>query len=100
MTSSLILVDGLRKQRRISQATIASALGVTQGHYSKALRGIVPLSNALRLRAEEWLAANGPLPADTEALVQILDLAAEIQERCMKIMHLSRTIDRVVDRTN
>lgn len=49
-------LSALRKSQGWSQEEVGQAIGVSQGHTSKVLRKIVPLSNRLKLRVAALLA--------------------------------------------
>lgn len=93
-TDPMSALERVRRQRGLRQAELAKALGVTQGHYSKLARGIVPLSSKVHGRTVAWLKEyGGPIEGDDAATVRMKKLASSIRAQCMELMHLS---DRVL----
>ncbi|WP_133032435.1 helix-turn-helix transcriptional regulator [Sphingomonas sp. PP-CE-1G-424] len=91
---SVISIETARRRLGRSQSQIATALGITQGHYSKVVKGQAPLSPALEGRMHEWLEANAqPVVLDAGAH-RMRELAASIRMQCIELMHLA---DRVLD---
>jgi transcriptional regulator with XRE-family HTH domain len=88
-------VEAARLASRLSQAQLAGLLGVTQGHYSKVVTAKVPLSEALRLRMQDWLGAQGDGTARSDARHRMQELAASIRRECMELMHLVETAEAV-----
>jgi transcriptional regulator with XRE-family HTH domain len=90
MTDVLESIERVRHARRLSQKAIADALGVTQGHYSKAVRGLVPLSVKLEVQIQAWIERNGRMPGEDDRVARRMgELAASIQAQCMELMHLT-----------
>jgi|GEM_PF-2878686 transcriptional regulator with XRE-family HTH domain len=86
-------LERARRQRGISQTTLADMLDVTQGHYSKVVRGLVPLSGKMAERVEAWLAEHGgPIEGDDAAALRLRQLATSIRAQCMELMHLSERV--------
>lgn len=93
-TLDLILsVEEARRAQRMSQATVARALVVTQGHYSKVTSRQVPLSDKLAGRMEVWLGESVNAPVGDAAARRIHELAASIRKECMELMHLVGMVD-------
>jgi transcriptional regulator with XRE-family HTH domain len=56
MASDLIAkTEARRRLMRLSQQELARDLGITQGHYSKLVRGHVPLASKAEVRLSAWL---------------------------------------------
>lgn len=68
-----------RQALHLSQDEVAARIGVSQGHYSKIIKGKAPLTPKMAERMTGWLASAGPLDRDN---------AQEILEKCMELMHL------------
>ena len=93
ITDAVDALERARRQRRISQTALAHMLNVTQGHYSKVVRGLVPLSGKMAERVAAWLAENGgPLEGDDAAALRMRELASSIRAQCMELMHLSERV--------
>lgn len=89
MPDSAISVEVARRRLGRSQAELAAALGITQGHYSKVVKGRVPLSPALEGRMKEWLEEGmQPLVVDSSAH-RMRELLASIRMQCTEFMHLA-----------
>jgi transcriptional regulator with XRE-family HTH domain len=74
----------------LSQKELADALGVTQGHYSKVVRGAATLSPKLEQRMLHWLTENGQSVADDDATaLRMRELAASIRNLCTELMRLA-----------
>lgn len=88
MTDVLRFLEAARRDAGLTQSAVARDLGMTQGHYSKVVRGIAPLPLRLGGRIEEWLAMRGvsadAVPASDRARV----LAASIRRQCLELMRL------------
>jgi len=84
----MLSVDEARRARRMSQAEIAKALGITQGHFSKVLTKSVPLSAKLKVRMEVWLSDGDHAAIGDVASRRISELAMSIRRECMELMHL------------
>jgi transcriptional regulator with XRE-family HTH domain len=86
-------LERVRRQRRISQTALANSLEVTQGHYSKVVRGVVPLSGKMAKRVDAWLAQHGgPVEGENTAALRMRELAVSIRAQCMELMHLSERV--------
>lgn len=82
------LVDEMEVRRqalRLSQHDVAARIGVSQGQYSKVIKGKVPLTPKMAARMTGWLAGTGALDKDD---------AQEILDKCIELMHL---LQRYVD---
>jgi transcriptional regulator with XRE-family HTH domain len=82
------LVDEIEVRRqalRLSQHDVAARIGVSQGQYSKLIKGKVPLTPKMAARMAGWLAGTGALDKDD---------AQEILDKCIELMHL---LQRYVD---
>ncbi len=89
---SAISVEVARRRLGRSQAEIATALGITQGHYSKVVKGRVPLSPALEGRMKEWLEEGmQPLIVDSSAH-RMRELAVSIRMQCTELMHIAERV--------
>jgi transcriptional regulator with XRE-family HTH domain len=56
MTSDLIAnIEARRRLLRMSQQALALEIGMTQGHYSKLLRGRAPLASSAEAKLSAWL---------------------------------------------
>lgn len=84
----ILSVEEARRARRMSQAQIAEALEITQGHYSKVVASRAALSVKLAERMEVWLASNDRVTLGNDATRRIHSLAASIRRECMELMHL------------
>jgi transcriptional regulator with XRE-family HTH domain len=84
----ILSVEEARRARRMSQAQIAEALEITQGHYSKVVASRAALSVRLAERMEAWLASNDRVTLGSDATRRIHSLAASIRRECMELMHL------------
>ena len=93
MTASLELLKEIERRRvgaRLTQAALASRLGVTQGHYSKVVGRIIPLSSRLAESMGEWIEADRTerrAVADDE---EIAELARSIQTDARRLALLIR----------
>jgi transcriptional regulator with XRE-family HTH domain len=86
---SVISIESARRRLGKSQSQIAAALKITQGHYSKVVKGQAPLSPALAGRIDEWLEGNmQPVVLDAGAH-RMRELAASIRMQCIELMHLA-----------
>lgn len=86
-------LERARRQRRLSQTDLANKLEVTQGHYSKVARGLVPLSGKMAKRVDAWLAVHGgPAEGDDTAALRMQELAISIRTQCMELMHLAERV--------
>lgn len=77
---------------RLSQAAVARALGVTQGHYSKVVSNRAPLTERLKEHMESWLVKQGATGSGSEATLRMQQLASSIRRECMELMHLAGMI--------
>lgn len=84
----ILSVEEARRARRMSQAQVAKALEITQGHYSKVVASRAALSVGLAERIEAWLARNGRATLGNDATRRIHSSAASIRRECMELMHL------------
>lgn len=84
----ILSVEEARRARRMSQAQVAEALGITQGHYSKVVAARVALSARLAERMQAWLAKGRETTLGNDATRRIHSLAASIRHECMELMHL------------
>lgn len=70
-----------RQALRLSQETVASQIGVSQGQYSKVIMRRVPLTPKMASRMNGWLvSARAPSKGDAQAIL----------DKCMELMHLVR----------
>lgn len=89
---SVISVEAARRRLGRSQAELAAALGITQGHYSKVMKGRVPLSPALEARMKEWLEeGKQPLVVDSSAH-RMRELAVSIRMQLTELMHIAERV--------
>lgn len=86
---SVISIESARRRVGKSQTQIAAQLGVTQGHYSKVVKGRVPLSPALASRMTEWLESNRQLVTADAGAHRMRELATSICLQCIELMHLA-----------
>ena len=84
----ILSVEEARRARRMSQAQVAEALEITQGHYSKVVASRAALSGRLAERMESWVAQGGRTTLGNDATRRIHSLAASIRRECMELMHL------------
>ena len=84
-------LEATRRRLAIRQADLASALEVTQGHYSKVVRARTPLTEALSKRISRWIEINDPSGAQDQGGIaqRMAHLAASIQEQCAELLRLS-----------
>ena len=61
-TASVLLekVERSRLERRLTQLRLAEQFGITQPHYSKIVRGAVPLTKDMHEAMDLWLRQNPP----------------------------------------
>jgi hypothetical protein len=99
MVDILISVEADRRARRLRQSEVALALQVSQGHYSKVMAGLVPLSRKLEKRMLAWMRAEGDAVATIGDGKRMRELAISIRDQCMELMHLAeRTVDERASR--
>jgi transcriptional regulator with XRE-family HTH domain len=55
-------VEARRRLLKTTQQVLAEQLGMTQGHYSKLVRGRAPLGGAAEVQLKRWLARAHPAP--------------------------------------
>lgn len=84
----ILSIEEARRSRRMSQAEIARAFEITQGHYSKVARGEAPLSSALEERMRVWLSDNRSPEIGDVSTKRIRELVLSIRRECMELMHL------------
>lgn len=84
----ILSVEEARQARRMSQAQVADALEITQGHYSKVVAARAALSEKLAERMEAWLVEGGRTTLGDDATRRIHSLASSIRRECMELMHL------------
>lgn len=100
MIDSAIATEEARRRDRLSQKEIADLLEITQGHYSKVIRGLVPLSTTLDGSMKAWLESKGhPVTVDAKS-VRMRKLAASIQAQCIELMHLANLVEDETQDTN
>ena len=58
----LVQVEARRRLLKMTQQVLAEQLGMTQGHYSKLIRGRVPLRGGAEVQLKRWLARARPAP--------------------------------------
>lgn len=93
MATSVKLLKEVERRRvgaKLTQAALAASLGVTQGHYSKVVGEIVPLSPGLAERMGEWLETARPERRDLEDHQEISALARSIQSDARRLAQLVR----------
>ena len=78
MTDVLRFLEAARRDSGLTQSAVARDLGMTQGHYSKVVRGIAPLSLRLGGRIEKWLAMRGVSAGAVPAPDRARSLAAVV----------------------
>lgn len=88
MSELLAAVEAERIRDRLSQRDVAIALGMTQGHFSKVVRGLVPISARAADRMRVWLANRVGTAGGGAAPVGAANIAGSIKSKCMEIMHL------------
>jgi hypothetical protein len=90
MIDHISALENARLAKRLTQAEMAVALEMTQGHYSKVIRRLVPLSSKLEARADAWLAEHGrPANSDDASVHRARQLLVSIRAQCMELMHLA-----------
>lgn len=90
-SDSIAQLEPLRRRLRLTQIAFASQLGVTQGHYSKVVRGIIPPGQRLSASIAQLLSESDQAGSETsdELAARISALAASIQRQCIELMHLA-----------
>lgn len=83
------LVEAMRLKLRLSQLQLGAELGISQAHYSKVRSGLVPLSDKLKQRMDDWLAKHERTAPAPHTAYRMQALAASIRRQCMELMHLS-----------
>lgn len=89
MSSLLMSLESARKARHLRQAELAKLLEVTQGHYSKVVKGVVPLSASLEMRIRQWIDAQGVEVDEQDRARRMKELANSIHSQCIALMHLA-----------
>lgn len=93
MGDLLISIDTARKERRIRQSELADALKVTQGHYSKVVAGLVPLSSKLEERMRAWLAQVEAVEIKSDRAHRVRQIAETIRAQCAELISLTTAPD-------
>jgi transcriptional regulator with XRE-family HTH domain len=94
MTDFQARVERARLRARLSQAQVSQTFQITQGHYSKVIKGKVTLTDKLRHKMEAWLVKQEDPVKGIPTAQRLQELAASIQIECMEIMHLAGLINR------
>jgi transcriptional regulator with XRE-family HTH domain len=89
MSNLMARLERTRLAARMSQRQLGEKLGVTQGHYSKVMAGIVPLGDGLREKAEAWLIAQAADEGASDVMMRMQELAASIRRECNELMQLA-----------
>lgn len=86
--SLIELVENERRDNGLTQAEVADACNLTQGHYSKLARAAHRPSRRVTEALTSWLDARGkPSTRDRES-VRIASLIASIQKDCVELVRL------------
>lgn len=83
-------IEEWRASRRLTQASVAHRLGVSQAHYSKVVGGIVPLSDALAARMRDLIAGTGAVSGTRATMDEATRLSQSIQRDARRLVHLIR----------
>lgn len=89
MSSLLMSLESARKARHLRQTELAEMLEVTQGHYSKVVKGVVPLSASLEIRIRKWIDAQGVQVDEQDRARRMKELANSIHSQCIALMQLA-----------
>lgn len=89
MSSLLMSLESARKARHLRQTELAEMLEVTQGHYSKVVKGVVPLSASLEIRIRKWIDAQGVQVDEQDRTRRMKELANSIHSQCIALMQLA-----------
>lgn len=90
------LVDEVERRRvlqRIAQRRLATDLQITQGHYSKIIRGKIPVGKRAVAAMSAWLEVQSGPPRDAKRSLSIVELAGEISMQCIKLARLMGEIE-------
>ena len=91
MADRLDRLEGARRRLRLRQVELATALGATQGHYSKVARRRTPPGPALAEKIDRWLAshdAEGGPDETIDVMDKVTLLAESIRNRCAELLVL------------
>lgn len=83
-------VEIMRASRGLTQAALASRLGVSQAHYSKVVGRIVPLSTGLAERVRSWVDENASGTRLSHSSAEMEELARSIRRDARRLAHLLR----------
>lgn len=87
------LMSEAERQRRaagLTQAAVATVLGMTQGHYSKLISGKVEPGPKAVASARRWLEGKPSVPPSPDAReAEIRRIAAEIAMQCIRLTELT-----------
>ncbi|KPF73894.1 hypothetical protein IP68_15310 [Blastomonas sp. AAP25] len=89
MSSLLMSLESARKARHLRQTELAEMLEVTQGHYSKVVKGVVPLSASLEMRIRKWIDSQGVEFDEQDRARRMKELANSIHSQCVALMRLA-----------
>ena len=85
-------VEDRRLELGLTQRSVASALGITQPHYSKVVGGVAALTAEMDAAMEAWLApgaGGGPAPAAPALPIgRAKRLARSIERQLRQLSHL------------
>lgn len=82
--------EAARKTAGLTQARMAIAVGMTQGHYSKLVAGKVPAGRKALDALSAWLEREGAPAANPQSRqLEMKRLADEIAMQCMKLARLA-----------
>lgn len=88
--STMQRVEARRLERGLTQAEVARACGLTQGHYSKLAQGMHGPGRRVGIALEERLESRPKRPSDQLQAMRIAALAASIREDCAALIRLTR----------
>ena len=96
MSDLIQRTEAVRRRLGLRQAEVATALGVTQGHYSKVANARTPLAKDLAERMSNWVDANISDDFGEPGLIsdRMAALVASIQRQCSELLHLSAQVTR------
>ena len=77
----------------LSQAAVATACGMTQGHYSKLERGAIEPGRRARQSLERWLGTGSRPAAPTRRPGRLESLARTIERACTEMAGIAREIE-------
>lgn len=89
------LVEERRKERGLTQAEVAAACHMTQGHYSKLVRRRIDPGRRSTEALGRWLRGQGGTPPPAAAAPGLEALAAAIRDQCADLVRLARRAERL-----